>query len=214
MVPNPAFAVWKLTDSQLLSCLTSSLSQSTLPYVLGLRHCFQVWTSLSNRYNSFSRTHVHELRDKMYNLKKTSTMEAYLDSVKDCAQKLEAAGSPMGDDELIFHTLRGLKKGFKGFKTAIRTRGVDLTFDELVTMLKGEDVQMINDDDDDSVLPDTPTITALVAPHQPTSTQPIPGGSTSVNPSSQFNIPVNPPLQFHVPVPQNQPQYIPYQIQP
>lgn len=46
---NPAIAPWKLIDSQLLSCLTSTLSQSTLPYVLGLQHSFQVWNSLNRR---------------------------------------------------------------------------------------------------------------------------------------------------------------------
>lgn len=28
---NPAYTLWKLVDSQLLSCLTASLSQATLP---------------------------------------------------------------------------------------------------------------------------------------------------------------------------------------
>ncbi|KAG5557173.1 hypothetical protein RHGRI_007442 [Rhododendron griersonianum] len=43
----------------------------------------------------------------------------YLDKIKNYAKKLEAAGSPLGEDEIIFHTLRGLKKGFKGFKTVV-----------------------------------------------------------------------------------------------
>lgn len=116
MTPNPAFASWKLIDSQLLSCLTASLSQTTLPYVLGLRHSYQVWSSLNERYNSFSENHVHELREKMYSLKKgITTMEAYLDTIKDTAQKLEAVGHPMGESELVFHTLRGLTKGFRVF---------------------------------------------------------------------------------------------------
>lgn len=77
MIPNPDFAKWKLVDSQLLSCLTSSLSSTTLPYVLGLHRSSQVWLSLSHRYNSLSRTHVHELRNSLFNLTKTTSMEVY-----------------------------------------------------------------------------------------------------------------------------------------
>lgn len=34
---NPAYSLWRLIDSHLKSCLTASLSQVTVPYVLGLR---------------------------------------------------------------------------------------------------------------------------------------------------------------------------------
>lgn len=77
-VTNPDFLLWTLVDTQLLSCLTASLSQSTLSYVLGLHHAHHVWESLSNRYNSLSKSHVQELKCKPYNLTKTSNMETYI----------------------------------------------------------------------------------------------------------------------------------------
>ncbi|KAE9452097.1 hypothetical protein C3L33_16005, partial [Rhododendron williamsianum] len=159
MVSNSEFALWNLVDSQLLSCLLASLSQNILPYVLGLDHAYQVWQSLSSRYNSLSRAHVHDVRDRLYNVTKTSTMEAYIDTIKGYAQRLAAAGCPMEDDDLVFHTLRGLKsKAFDGFKTAVRLRGDDITFDELITRLNGEDMQMIKDDE-------VVTTSVLVATH-------------------------------------------------
>ncbi|KAG5529812.1 hypothetical protein RHGRI_030253 [Rhododendron griersonianum] len=133
--PNSAHTLWKLIDSQLLSCLTASLSQTTLPYVLGLTSTQRVWESLSNRYNSLSRNHVQELKNRLYCHTKLTTMEAYIDTIKDYAQKLAAAGSPLDEDDLLFHTMRGLPKSFNGFKTAVRTRGVTINFEELVTML-------------------------------------------------------------------------------
>lgn len=42
LITNPAYLLWKLIDNQLLSCLTASLSASTLPLVLGLEHAFEV----------------------------------------------------------------------------------------------------------------------------------------------------------------------------
>ncbi|KAG5562894.1 hypothetical protein RHGRI_005583 [Rhododendron griersonianum] len=184
---NPAFSLWRLIDSQLRSCLTASLSQTTLPYVLGLRTAYQVWESLSNRYNSLSETHVQELRDQLYNLSKTSTIDVYIDTIKDITQKLAAAGSPIEDDEIVFRALHGLPKVFNGLRTAVRavrTRGHRVSFDELVTMMKSEDKQLSRDTPDLDV-----SNTVLVATHGNQShNNDFSGSSSSVNPVSQSHI--------------------------
>lgn len=183
---NPAFSLWRLIDSQLRSCLTASLSQTTLPYVLGLRSSHQVWESLSNRYNTLSETHVQELRDQLYNLTKTSTIDAYIDNIKEVAQKLAAAGSPIDDDELVFCALHGLPTVYNGLRTAVcavRTRGHSVSFDELVVMMKSEDTQLSRESSETEV-----HNTVLVATHgtQPSShdTTCILSSVTSVNPTS------------------------------
>lgn len=162
-VPNSKFALWHLIDTQLLMCLTASLSQITLPYILGLHHTHQVWLSLSNRYNSLSNSHVQDLKGRLYTITKTSTIEVYVDTIKEYAQKLVAAGSPVDDDDLVFHTLRGLPPVFNGFKTtirAIRARGDRISFDEVVNMLHGEDLQLLQEP-----LAETSSTSVLVATH-------------------------------------------------
>lgn len=148
LIPNPAFTLWKLIDTHLLSCLTASLSPTTLPYILGLHHSHEVWESLSNRYNTLSKSNVQEYKGKLYTITKTSTMEHYIDTIKEYAQKLAAAGSPVEDDDLIFHTLRGLPSVFNGFKTMIRAlqqQGHGISFNAVVTMLHGEDAQLLQE---------------------------------------------------------------------
>lgn len=143
---NSGYSLWKLIDSQLRSCITAFLSQNTLPYVLGLRSVHQIWISLSNRYNSLTESHVQELRDQLYSLSKTSTIDSYIDKIKELAQKLAATSSPIEDDELVVRTLHGLPKAFNGLRTdvrAVRTKGHSVCFDELITMLKSEDVQLL-----------------------------------------------------------------------
>lgn len=180
--PNSAYTLWKLIDSQLFSCLTASLSQTTLPYVLGLTSAQQVWESLSHRFNSLSRNHVQELKTRLYSHTKLTTMDSYIDTIKDLAQKLTAAGSPLDEDDLIFHTLRGLPKPFNGFKTAVRTRGDTITFAELVTMLKGEDLQLLQESEVD-------TTTVLVANHSSQGQESISRGTqlSSVTPQSNLS---------------------------
>lgn len=107
--------------------------------------CMKFWESLSSRYNSLSHSHVQELRTRLYTLTKTSTMDKYIDTIKEYAQKIAAAGSPVSEDDLVFHTLRGLPKSFNGFNTAVRTRGGSITFAELVNMLTGEDLQLLQE---------------------------------------------------------------------
>lgn len=93
-------------------------------------------------------------------------MENYIDTIKEFAQKLATTGSPIDDHNLIFHTLRGLPRPFNGFKTVIRTRGNDIMFDELVTMLNGEELQLTQDSSSE-----IDTTTALVATHGAQDTQ-------------------------------------------
>lgn len=89
---------------------------------------------------------------------KLTTMDVYVDTIKDFAQRLTAASSPLTEDDLIFHTLRGLPNVFNGLKTVVRTRGDTISFDELVTMLKRKDIQLLKETETD-------TTTVLVAQH-------------------------------------------------
>lgn len=191
LIPNPAFTLWKLIDTHLLSCLIASLSPTTLPYILGLHHSHEVWESLSNRYNTLSKSNVQEYKGKLYTITKTSTMEHYIDTIKEYAQKLAAAGSPVEDDDLIFHTLRGLPSIFNGFKTMIRAlqqQGHGISFNAVVTMLHGEDAQLLQES---PTVNDTGTVLVATQHHgkMPASSMPpsLPTQPLSVTSSSSYN---------------------------
>lgn len=127
----------------------------------------QVWESLSNRYNSLTKNNVQDLKSRLFSITKTSTVEAYVDTIKEYAQKLEAAGNPLSDEDMIFHLLRGLPKVFNGLKTAVRTRGSNISFDDVVNLLHSEDLQLLQETSSDSDL-----TTVLVATHGNTNSGP------------------------------------------
>ncbi|KAE9454986.1 hypothetical protein C3L33_13112, partial [Rhododendron williamsianum] len=131
-------------------------------------------------------------------------MEKYIDTIKEYAQKLGAAGSPVNEDDLIFHTLRVLPKVFNGFKTAVRTRGGTITFAELINMLNGEDLQLLQESDTDISY-------VLVATHGNKSVQDISTGhtltSTTALPHMQFQMPTI-PSQFGVPMQSQQASHV------
>lgn len=99
-----------------------------------------MWFSLAQRFNSLSRSRIHELKNRLYNVTKTGTMDSYIDEIRSYAQRLEAVGHHIDDDDLVFYTLNGLpKEEFKQLRTTIGARGGDITFEELTTILHFEE---------------------------------------------------------------------------
>lgn len=197
-ITNPDFAKWNTVDRMLLSCLIATLTPSVLPHVVGSDYTFQLWLKLEEKFNVLSRSHIHDLRRRLYSLHKTGSMESYLDSIKEIIQKLAGSGVQIDDEELIFHTLNGLKTGYKSLKQTIRTKSGHLTFSALYSMLIAEELHVSHDEME--------TSTILVAPHQPSNPTITPpsSGSSSVPPTNPFLPPPPLPFQFPFPTPQSQ----------
>lgn len=90
-ISNPEFVKWQTVDLMLLSCIMATLTPSILPHVVGSNYTFQVWAKLEAKYSILSQTHMLDLKKRLYSLKKTTSMEKYLDFVKELVQKLEAS---------------------------------------------------------------------------------------------------------------------------
>lgn len=146
--PNPEFVAWNTVDRMLLSCLVATLTPPILPHVVGSDHTHQLWTKLEEKFSLLSRSHILDLRRKIYSLNKTGTMEQYLDYIKGIIQRLAAFGTQMDDEELVFHTLNGLKsEGYDSLKQTIRTRIDDMTFSSLSSLLLAEELHLTPDAD-------------------------------------------------------------------
>ncbi|KAF5943563.1 hypothetical protein HYC85_017640 [Camellia sinensis] len=83
VVPNPKFLQWTMIDTHLLSCITATLTPVIYSSILQFHHCSEVWTSLQKCFTSLSRSHVHQLKNKLNSVvKKSNTMEEYLSKIK------------------------------------------------------------------------------------------------------------------------------------
>lgn len=69
-----------------------------------------MWFSLVQRFNSLSGSRIHELKNRLYSVTKTGTMDSYIDEIRSHAQRLEAMGHHIDDDDLVIYTLNGLPK--------------------------------------------------------------------------------------------------------
>lgn len=54
---------------------------------------------------------------------------------------MAAAGAPVSEEDLIFYTLHGLPSEFDGLQTTISTRLGEITFEELITLINGEEMR-------------------------------------------------------------------------
>ena len=139
-IVNPDYTLWRSIEKGLLTFISSTLSPSVLSLTVGCTSALKVWKVLENRFSSISRSHVINLKGELHNLKKGADfVDAYLRKIKVVRDKLLIVGVILDDEELLHITLKGLPKEYNVFRSAIRTRITPLSFDELSTMLNGEE---------------------------------------------------------------------------
>ena len=80
------------------------------------------------------------LKGELHNLKKGSdTVDVYLQKIEVVKEKFLVVGVIVDDEELLHIAIKGLPKEYNAFRSAIRTRSTQLSFDELSTMLNVEE---------------------------------------------------------------------------
>ncbi|PKU73330.1 Retrovirus-related Pol polyprotein from transposon TNT 1-94 [Dendrobium catenatum] len=149
-IPHPdresPYQVWSLLDQNLASALLSVISVSILPYVLSLKHCAEIWATLSHRLQASTRSRIVQLKNELYHLSKgDQSMTQYLLTVKSKVDAIVAAGSSLDSEEIIFHTLNGLPAKYQSFKSAIRTNLQPLSLDDLYTLLCSEELNLAHE---------------------------------------------------------------------
>ena len=140
---NPEYLQWKIIDAHLLSCITATLSPEIYSSVLHLHSCAEIWTALHKRFTSLSRSHIHQLKNKLNNIsKKSDSMENYLSKINALVSQLALVSSFIDDEDLVLLTLNGLPNEYDAFKTTIRARAESISMEELTALLLSESVHI------------------------------------------------------------------------
>ncbi|XP_028078599.1 uncharacterized protein LOC114280430 [Camellia sinensis] len=109
-----------MIDTHLLSCITATLIPSIYASVLQFHHCLEVWAFLQKRFTTLSRSHVHQLKNKLNSVaKKSDTMEEYLSKIKVIVSQLALASVIIDDKDLVLITLNGLPLEYDDFSTTV-----------------------------------------------------------------------------------------------
>jgi hypothetical protein len=197
-IPNPAFAVWQRKDQTILSWINITLSKKVLSTIYGLETSRQVWAALANQFANQSKSRIANLKKQLQSLHQGSkSCSDYIQTAKECADQLAAAGKPIPDEDLITYLSNGLNPSYNGFISTISilTRDKQLSFedfqDELINhemLLKHQQVQAM----------DTSTFALF---NQKQSNRPLyqkpRGGSYPRQNAPRFNPPGFPPRHFN-----------------
>lgn len=142
-VPNDAFHSWSVVDGHLLSCLTATLTPGLYTTVLHLSTSHEVWSILEKRFTSLSRSHVHQLKNKLNNVsKKSKPMEEYLEQIKDIANQLALVSASVDDDDLILAALNGLPTDYDPLAITIRAQIGTITMEQASSLLCSESIHI------------------------------------------------------------------------
>ncbi|CAN6694851.1 unnamed protein product [Malus baccata var. baccata] len=140
---NPEFVTWYENDQNILIWINSTLSDSLIPYTVGVSSSRELWSKLESRLASASQSHIHELRSRLRTITKgDSTAAVYLQQIEEIADALASADAPVEDSELIFVTLHGLPPDYDSFIDAIQFRLGSTTIDELHGLLLSKELQL------------------------------------------------------------------------
>ncbi|KAK9929589.1 hypothetical protein M0R45_026683 [Rubus argutus] len=139
---DPAYTNWIKRDQMFLTWINASLSASLLRYTRECTSGRALWLHLENLLAKNAACHVLGLKGRLQNLDKRRycRMEDYLNSAKQIANELEAAGSPVADCELVSRILEGLllqPQHYADLVASIRTRPKPVTLQELHGLLLG-----------------------------------------------------------------------------
>ncbi|GAV58145.1 UBN2_3 domain-containing protein [Cephalotus follicularis] len=89
---DPTYRSWYEKDQMLLSWINATLSESAIPYIVGV-------TSSKEAYASITPSHIMGLKRQLHRIKKRNlSMHDYLQQIKSLTDQLAACGSPVGED--------------------------------------------------------------------------------------------------------------------
>ncbi|KAH0669903.1 hypothetical protein KY285_025519 [Solanum tuberosum] len=129
---DPHHAQWIQQDQLILSLLISSISEETLPIVIGLATSKQVWDALKKALSSPSNTRIFNLHMSLQNLKQDDLpVTQYLQKAKLISDELAAVGRPLCLADLNIYIFKGLHSDFKDLVTALSARPQPVTYSEL-----------------------------------------------------------------------------------
>ncbi|VFQ96979.1 unnamed protein product [Cuscuta campestris] len=143
MKPNPAYESWLIVDAQIRACLLAIVSPTVQTHIHALPTSAAIWNHLEQRYNSLSRTHIFQLKERLHSVTKgTDSMQTYLDTVLTIVSSLKLAHEDISEQDIILCVLRGLPADYASLKQNIRTNIATVTFNQVSSWLLSEELNL------------------------------------------------------------------------
>lgn len=145
--PNPAYSFWIRQDKYLYIALLGSCDAEAWAVMSTAETSRAAWLALECAFATRSRSRIMSLKERLNSvIKGSSTVAAYLQSIRSIAEELSLIGHPVDDIDLVIHALNGLDPSFREFIASIRTRDNPIPFDELFVKLMDYELYLKRDE--------------------------------------------------------------------
>ncbi|OMO72467.1 hypothetical protein CCACVL1_17774 [Corchorus capsularis] len=146
MIPNPAYNLWLRQDKLILHALITSTSESILPYIASATTSSEAWNTLAKVFANKNRSRIMSLKEQL-SLTRRDQMAVgdYIQHMKQLADAIRMAGSPVEDDDLVLHILKGVGPDFKDVVAAVRCRETPMSIDELHSTFTAHELHLKNE---------------------------------------------------------------------
>ncbi|CAM8973909.1 unnamed protein product [Rhodiola kirilowii] len=141
-LPNPAHDEWFTIDQQIVSLLTTSLTDNVSQLTIGFDTSKAIWDCLSRHFSQQSTASAASLKLQLLELQKGSkTVDEYIRHAKSIADALSSIGKPVPEEDLVLSTLHGLGSDYLMLRTTL-TQGASLpSFSDLRARILAFDAQ-------------------------------------------------------------------------
>lgn len=130
--PNPNHAFWKRQDRLLFGALIDTLSPNLIPLVSQAKTSAQLWDKLNRTYALPSRGHINQIKDKLNRIVKGNlSISDYMQSLKECVDRLAALGKQYEHEDLIDRVLSCLDDSYQSVIDSVHARDTPISFEEL-----------------------------------------------------------------------------------
>ncbi|CAN1138371.1 Retrovirus-related Pol polyprotein from transposon RE1, partial [Linum perenne] len=153
-VANPDFVRWFRQDKLILHAIRCSVSENIFPYVTAAQSTHEAWLILEKLYASRSRSRVLNLKDRLAREKQGDRdVATYIHAMKNLAAELSLVQTPVDDDDLVVHCLRGLRTEYHHFAASIRAHGTTTTVEDLLDILVDYEADLKAQQPEESAVP-------------------------------------------------------------
>ena len=135
---TPEMLSCRRQDQRLKAWLLSSLSESALIQVVGLKTTKDIWNALLTNYASQSMAKVMHFRSLLQHTKKENLgMQEYLDKMKSYSDFLSSADCEISERDKILYIMGGLSQEYNPVMVSISSRREAWTVQEVTALLLG-----------------------------------------------------------------------------
>lgn len=129
--PNPSFAAWNRQDKMLYSALLGSLSLAVQPIIARDTTTREVLKILAQTYGKPTRGHIKQLKQQIKITKGTKSINEYMRSIIDKADKLALLGAAYDHEDLLDIITDGLGDDYRAVVDMVNGRDTPISIDEL-----------------------------------------------------------------------------------